>query len=227
MRVPARRIIVLVGVAVLGLPASGYPQAPTVTRGLLRGSLPSDAAGGLLRGPVTGNVSTGVLRGPVSPGAGVTSGLLSSGAPPPGGTIGGRGLLVPSAPSGLLLGELPPGTPVGALPAPAPPGARLGDPGPLDVAGFVDTQARLRLGEGDYGDAEAYLRQSVSIRKETLGSDSPGVVQSLEGNATLLRQWDRNVEAGAMEREAQEIRKRQEPVVIPEAGPAPAPIPSP
>ena len=125
-----------------------------------------------------------------------TSGLLSSGAPPPGGTIGGRGLLVPSAPSGLLRGELPPGTPVGALPAPSPAGARLGDPGPRDVAGFVDTQARLRLGEGDYGDAEAYLRQSVSIRKEASGPDSPEVVRSLESNATLLRQWDRNVEAG-------------------------------
>jgi hypothetical protein len=225
MRVPPRRIIVLIGVAVLGLPASGYSQAPTVTRGLLRGSLPADASGGLLRGPVTGNVSTGLLRGPVSPG--VTSGLLSSGAPPPGGTIGGRGLLAPSAPSGLLLGELPPGTPVGAFPTPAPPGARLGDPGPLDVAGFVDTQARLRLGEGDYGDAEAYLRQSVTIRKETLGPDSLGVVQSLEDNASLLRQWDRNVEAGAMELEAKEIRKRQEPVVITEPGPVPAPLPRP
>jgi hypothetical protein len=226
MKAGRRSLVVLVGVALLGLPPLAEAQAPTVSRGLLRGSLPSDSTGGLLRGAVTSGTSTGLLRGPVQ--SGTTGGLLSGGAPPAGGTVGGfRGLVPVGTPWGPTRVELPPGTPVGAYPAPAPSGARLGDPGPLDRAGAVENQARIHLIKGAYGDAEARLRQSVSIHEQVSGPDSPEVVQALESNAALLREWNREAAATEMETRIEEIRVRQELKSNPVPNAAPAPLGSP
>lgn len=216
----ARPVIVLVGVALLACPALGYAQAPTVSRGLLRGSLPSDSTGGLFLGAGTGGTSTGLLRGSAQPGT--TGGLLTGGAPPPGGTVGGfRGLVPVGTPVGPTRGPLPAGTPVGAFPASAPSGARLGDPGPADLAGAAETQARMHLIKGDFGDAEARLRQSVSHREQASGPDSPQVVEALESNAALLRQFNRGAAATEMEGQAKEIRLRREAPPTP-----PAPLPA-
>ncbi len=223
MRAGARPVVVLVGVVLLGLPALGQAQAPTVTRGLLRGSMPAGATGGLLQGPLTGGETSGLLRGSVPPSARV--GVLGSGAPPPGGTVGGfRGSLPAGERAGALRGDLPAGTPAGALPAPAPPGGRLGDPGPSDLAGRVEDQARLQLIDGAYGDAEARLRQGVSIRKDASGADSPQVVDALESNAALLRRWNRGAAATEMETEATMIRKRQELSISPTPAAPPSPL---
>ena len=223
MRAGARSIVVLAGVVLLGSPALGQSQAPTVSRGLLRGSLPAGATGGLLQGPLTGGETSGLLRGPVAPG--VTGGVLSSGAPPAGGTVGGfRGSLPPGERAGALRGDLPAGTPAGTLPAPAPSGARLGDPGPADLARGIEDRARLQLIDNAYGDAEARLRQGVSIRKEASGRESPEVVEALESNAALLREWNRGAAATEMEAEAKQIRKSQEPKVSPTPGAPPSPL---
>jgi hypothetical protein len=148
--------------------------------------------------------------------SGATVGVLSTGAPPPGGTVGGfRGSLPPGERAGALLGDVPVGTPVFALPTPAPAGARLGDPRPADIAGRVQDQARQHLIEGDYGDGEARLRQSVSIHEKASGPESPAVVQSLEQNADVLRIWNRGAAATQMEVQAEAIRKSWEPSPTP------------
>jgi hypothetical protein len=223
MRAGTRSMVVLVGVAVLGLPAVGQAQAPTVSRGLLRGSLPAGATGGLLQGPLNGGETSGLLRGSVPPGA--TVGVVTGGAPPPGGTVGGfRGSLPPGERAGALLGDVPVGTPVFALPTPAPSGARLGDPRPADIAGRVQDQGRQFLIEGDYGDGEARLRSSVSIHEKASGAESPPVVESLEQNAGVLRIWNRGAAATEMEVQATAIRKRQELSVSPTPAAPPSPL---
>lgn len=67
------------------------------------------------------------------------------------------------------------------------------------------------------------LKQAVSIREQVSGPDSPEVVQALGENSALLRQWNRESAAAAMETQAAEIRARQET----SASPTPAPPPRP
>jgi hypothetical protein len=153
-------------------------------------------------------------------------GVVTGGAPPPGGTVGGfRGSLPPGERAGALLGDVPVGTPVFTLPTPAPSGARLGDPRPADIAGRVQDQGRQFLIEGDYGDGEARLRSSVSIHEKASGPKSPPVVESLEQNAGVLRIWNRGAAATEMETQAQTIRKGQEQSVTPAAPADPLALP--
>jgi hypothetical protein len=83
-------------------------------------------------------------------------------------------------------------------------------------------QARLRLIEGDYAPAEGMLKESVAIREQALGRDHPDVAQTLEDNARLLRQWNRDALATDMENRAKEIRTTLEEAAKPKAIP-PAP----
>jgi hypothetical protein len=219
--------MVLVGVVLLGFPTLGQAQSTTVSRGVMRGSLPLGTTGGLLTpGAPTGEVTRGLLRAPMPSGG--TSGLLGTGAPPPGGTVGGfRGSLPPGARSGLLRGDVPAGTPVGVIQPPNPPGARLGEPGPSDMARGLQEEARINLIKGNYRNAEFHLRQAVTTQEQASGRDSTEVVQTLEGNATLLRKWNREAAASEMDAQVKEIRARQEPPVKPASAPGSAPAVAP
>ena len=213
MRSSASLVALLAGTMVVGTSIPGHAQ--TVSRGLLRGSMTPEAAQGLRAAP--GDVSPGLLRGSM-PAAG-TGGLLSGGAPPPGGTVGGfRGSLPPGGQSGLVRGDLPAGMPTSAGMPPAPAGARLGDPTEADIARGIESRARLDLMKNDYGTGESKLREGVSIRERSSGLESPEVVKALENNAATLREWNRGAAADAMETQAKEIRRRQEP---PPASPPP------
>jgi hypothetical protein len=138
--------------------------------------------------------------------------------PGPAPLVGGVGL-VPGAFAPVTVvtprGSLPAEATVGAFATPLPPGARLGEPGPDELAGRLNSQARMSLIDGNYAQGEAMLYRSVAVREETVGPVHPEVVGALEENAQLLRQYNRDAAAAAMETRAQEIRTLLEPPPAP------------
>lgn len=222
MRAGATVFIILGVPAMIALPALGHAQGPTVSRGLLRGTLSSpDAATGLLRGSMpqgTGGLTRGSLP------SGGTSGLLQ--ATPPGAKVGllldtTRNATVPVLPAGmspapyaLVRGSVS-SVPGALLASPVPADARFGEPGPRDLAGTLESQSQLYLVDGIYPQGEAMLNGSVAIRERLAGGDAPEVAANLERDAQVMRHYDRQAAAADMDVRAKEMRKRLEPAPAP------------
>jgi hypothetical protein len=221
MRAGAPALILLIVLAMVALPVVGHAQSPSVTRGAFGRSLSPDATAGALRGAAPPGATVGAGRGSLP--ADATVGAVGGG-PPSGGTVGAFRSASPSVgtvgvlPGGVLpmnvlpfRGSVPADATVGAISVPAPPGAHFGDPGPGELAQGLYSQARMSLIDGNYAQGEAMLNRSVAIREQMVGRDHPEVAGALEGNAKLLRQYNREAAAADMEVRAKEIRTRLEP----------------
>jgi tetratricopeptide (TPR) repeat protein len=60
--------------------------------------------------------------------------------------------------------------------------------------------------EGKYSEAEPLYKQAIQIREKNLGPEDPGVVQTQEIYAAMLRQEGRKDEARKIESETQKIQ---------------------
>jgi hypothetical protein len=208
--------VALTVLVIVALPMASHSQAPTIIRGAIRTSLPPEATVGTFRGALPPDATVGATRGALPSGS--TVGAVH-GATPPGGTVGVfRGTVLPGS-VGVFRGDVPADASVGARPQPIPPGARFGEPGPDDIAASLTSQARILLLKGDYRPAEIMLKESVTIREQSVGPDRPEIVQALEDNAKLLRQWNRDAVATEMETRAGEIRTKLEEAARREAEP--------
>jgi hypothetical protein len=219
MRVGATTLIVLSVLVMVALPGPGHAQAPTITRGVLGGTLSPDSTAGLLRGALPQGATTGVVRGSLPTGG--TAGLIK--ASPSGATAGvfrntAAAATVPVMPGGFaptpvptLRGPLPADAAVGAVSGPEPPGTRLGEPGPAEIEHGLNFQARLYLVDHNFAQGETMLNQSVGIRDEMVGRVHPEVAGALETDAKLLRHYNRDATAADMEARAKEIRTKLEP----------------
>jgi hypothetical protein len=225
-------LIAPIVVAAVALPVVGHAQSPTVTRGAFAVPVSLGATTGAIAAPVSPGATTGAIRGALPPGSSVgairgsvpvdavigvprtASGATVGVFPSPVTPIVGVGL-VPGVvlPTTVIAprGSLPADATVGALATPLPPGSRLGAPGPDEIAGRLNSQARLSLIDGNYAQGETMLNRSVTIREEVVGPVHPEVAAALEENAQLLRQYNRDAAAAAMETRAQEIRTLLEP----------------
>ena len=223
MRRAATTLIVLTVPVMVALPALSQTQAPTITRGVLVGSMPPDSGCGLLRGALPPGATTGVVRGTLPSGA--KAGLMQS--VPSGGSVGVlrdtySAARVPVMPGGVpstfvptLRGPLPADAVVGSLTSPVPPGTRLGEAGPAEIVQGLDSQARLYLVDGDYAHGEGMLNRSVATREDMVGKVHPEVAGALETDARLLRHYSRDAAATDMEVRAKEIRTKLEPPPAP------------
>ena len=104
---------------------------------------------------------------------------------------------------------------VGAFGAPAPGDTVLGPAGAREIEGRLKSEATLSLWDGNYKQAETMLNSSVSRREEIVGGTvRPEVAGALENNATILRDWNRDVAAAEMEARAKDIRTKLEPAPV-------------
>lgn len=223
MRRAATTLIVLTVPVMVALPALGHAQVPTITRGVLVGSMPPDSGGGLLRGALPPGATTGVVRGTLPSGA--KAGLMQS--VPPGGSAGVlrdtySAARVPVMPGGVsptpvptLRGPLPADAVAGTLTPPSPPGTRQGEAGPAEIVQGLDFQGRLYMVDGNYAHGEGMLNRSVATREDVVGRIHPEVAGALETDAKLMRHYSRDAAAADMEGRAKEIRTKLEPPPAP------------
>jgi hypothetical protein len=219
MRARATAVLVLGIPALIALPALGHAQSPTVTRGVLRGSVSSpDATIGVVRGAMPPG-TTGILRGSLP--AGATAGLLQQ--PPAGAKVGvlqdtAWAATVPVLPGEvaipphqLLRGAALPGQVSGLLSPPVPADARFGEPGSRDLAEFQRQQASINLVDGNFVEGRGMLERSVGSLEQATGGDHPEVVSTLRVDAQTMRHYARDEAAADMEGRARAMQKRLEP----------------
>ena len=82
--------------------------------------------------------------------------------------------------------------------------------GPADtrLATSLNTLAALAMAQGQYPRAEPFFQRALAMLEQTLGSEHPVMVTSLENDAALLRWMDCQTEAGTLETCAHAIRAK-------------------
>jgi hypothetical protein len=222
MRARATAFLILSVPALIAFPALGHAQSPTVTRGVLRGTLSSpDATTGVVRGTLPPG-ATGIQRGSLPPGG--TAGVIRS--TPAGAKVG---LLqdtawaatvpvlpgeIPPPPNQVLRGPLLPGQ-VSGMTQPIPANARFGEAGPRDLAETQDQQARINLVDGNFPEGEGMLNRSVGSLEQATGGDHPEVVSALKVDVQVMRHYDRETAAADMDGRAKAMQKRLDPPPAP------------
>lgn len=190
----------------LGLAATPAP-AQTVSVGVLRGAIPPDTSVGVTRGSLPADATAGTLAGPLP--AGGTVGVLQGNLAPGETTRVFAGPLPAGATIGVIQGAVPAGGQTGLLAGSLPPNATFRMRTPEDIARGQEALAERHSIDAVHGDAESLLRRATGIREETLGAQHPGVAESLDNQARMLRRSGRNETAADLEGRARAIRESQ------------------
>jgi hypothetical protein len=174
-------------------------EAQNVGVGAFRESLPANAEVGALRGSVPASAGVGALGGsfPASTATGGLPGLSG-----PSGAFADS--LAPNAPPAGLRGSVPPDATPGIIAT--GPFLNFGPATQEDVARNFEALAEVYLIDRSPS-AKPALDAALTVRENSLGANSPGMAEALENQAALLRRYNREDQAGALEERARAIRK--------------------
>ena len=78
-----------------------------------------------------------------------------------------------------------------------------------EVARCLTKLARVYSAQGEFNRAEPLCRRALAIHEKTPAAADPGLIETLEDFAVLLRNLERPEEAARLDARAREIRRQQ------------------